>query len=644
MLQWARRWRPSPRRFASIAARAGQPGPLLTLDAYELEQQRKHDSGRAAPHEHLTPDSESREFVGRLLSVNVGMPKNVDWGGKTVFTAVFKDPVVGPRRVRKPNVEGDGQGDLAGHGGEQRAVFVYQIDSYRYWERELGRNDFAYGQFGENFTVEGLADDEVCVGDRYRIGDAVFEVTQPRVTCYRVGIRMNDPRIPAMLVSHHRPGFYFRVLEEGDVQAGDEIIKLASGPEQMRIAEVDALLYLPGHPRQQLLRALRIPALSPGWQSSFRALLEEEPSSGNAGLTVPSPPPAWPGFRQLTVTAITRESDSVISIRLEDPERAALPAARPGQYLTVRIQPDTQQRSLLRNYSLSGPPDADYYRITVKREPHGAASGYLHNRLTVGDQLDIAAPRGAFILDRTDAPVLLVSAGIGATPVLAMLHALAEEHSDREIWALHSARSSREHSFAAEARTLLASLPNARTHVYYSRPGPEDVEGHDFDATGRLTGAQLAELEPPRDGQAYLCGPAPFMDEISAALAALGIDASHIHTEPFGPAPGVTPGIAATPARAPHPPAGKPGNGPTIEFARSDLAVPWDSDYGSLLEFAEACDVPVRWSCRTGVCHTCETTLIAGDVKYSPDPVEPPADGSALICCSQPRDDVVLDL
>ncbi len=592
----------------------------------------------------MTPDNESRQIVGRLLSVNVGIPKNVNWRGKTVFTGVFKDPVAGPRRVRALNVEGDGQGDLAGHGGEQRAVFVYQIDSYRYWERELGRNDFTHGQFGENFTVEGLADDEVCVGDRYQIGGAVFEVTQPRVTCYRVGIRMNDPRIPAMLVSHHRPGFYFRVLEEGDVQAGDEIIKLASGPEQMRVAEVDALLYLPGHPRQQLLRALRIPALSLGWQSSFRALLEEEPGSGNAGLSVASPPPAWPGFRQLTVTAITRESDSVISIRVEDPEGAALPAARPGQYLTVRVQPDAQRRSVLRNYSLCGPPDAGYYRIAVKREPDGAASGYLHTRLTVGDQLDIAAARGAFILDRTDAPVLLISAGIGATPVLAMLHALAEEHSDREIWALHSARSGREHSFAAEARALLASLPNARTRVYYSRPGPEDVEGRDFDATGRLTGSVLADLNPPRDAQAYLCGPAGFMDEISAALAALAIDASHVHTEPFGPAPGLTPGIAATPARAPHPPASNPGSGPTIEFARSNLAIPWDTDYGSLLELAEACDVPVRWSCRTGVCHTCETTLIAGDVKYNPEPLELPADGSALLCCSQPRDNVVLDL
>ena len=584
------------------------------------------------------------QSVGTLVSVNVGMPKNVPWQGKNVYTGVFKDPVRGQRRVGKLNIEGDGQGDRAGHGGEQRAVFVYQIDSYRYWERELGRNDFVYGQFGENFTVEGLGDDEVCIGDCYQIGTATFEVTQPRVTCYRVGIRMNDPRVPALLVSHHRPGFYFRVLEAGDVQAGDEIIKLASGPEQMPVAEADALLYLPGHPRQQLLRALRIPALSPGWQASFQALLEEEPGSGNAGLAVTSPPPAWPGFRQLNVSAITRESESVISIRLDDPNGAPLPAARPGQYLTVRVQPDEQQRSVLRNYSLSGPPDAGYYRITVKREHDGAASGYLHSRLAVGDQLDIAAPRGTFILDRTHAPVLLISAGIGATPVLAMLQALAEEHSDREIWWLHGARNRREHSFAAEAHSLLGSLPNVHTHVYYSRPDPDDLKGRDFDSAGRLTGSLLAELELPRDAEAYLCGPTPFMDEISAGLAALGIDVSRIHTEPFGPAPGLTPGIAATPARTPHPPAGQPGNGATIEFARSNLAIPWSGDYTSLLELAEACDVPVRWSCRTGVCHTCETTLIAGNVGYSPDPVEPPADGSALICCSQPRDDIVLDL
>ncbi|HEX4690785.1 MAG TPA: MOSC and FAD-binding oxidoreductase domain-containing protein [Solirubrobacteraceae bacterium] len=572
------------------------------------------------------------------------MPKDVAWQGKTVFTGVFKEPVSGPCRARRLNLDGDGQGDIAGHGGEQRAVFVYQIDSYHYWEHELGRNDFVYGQFGENLTVEGLADAEVCIGDRYRIGTAVFEVTQPRVTCYRVGLRMNDPRIPALLVSHHRPGFYFRVLEEGDVQAGDEIVKLAAGPEEMTVADADALLYLPGHSRQRLRQALRIPALSPGWQASFQTLLEADAGSGNAGLTVASPPPAWPGFRRLTVAAITRESESVISIRFEDPEGAPLPAPRPGQYLTLRIRPDERERSLLRNYSLSGPPDAGSYRIAVKRERDGAASGYLHTRLAVGDQLEVAAPRGTFILDASRAPVLLISAGIGATPVLAMLQALAEKHSDRAIWWLHGARSARDHAFAAEARALVASLPNGRSRVYFSRPGPDDREGRDFDSPGRLTASVLAALEPPRDAAAYLCGPTPFMDEISAGLAAMGIEAARIHTEPFGPAPGLTPGIAATPARTPHPPAGEPGDGPKIAFARSNLVIPWRSDCASLLELAEACDVPVRWSCRTGVCHTCETTLIAGRVDYSPDPVEPPAEGSALICCGQPGDDVVLDL
>src|SRR6185312_1697994 len=224
----------------------------------------------------------------RLLSVNVGLPRDVTWNNKVVRTAVWKFPVQERRMVRKLNIDGDGQGDLAGHGGEQRAVFVYQMDSYRYWERFLGRNDFSFGEFGENFTVEGLLDDEVCIGDRYRIGDALFEVSQPRVTCYRVGIRMSEPRMPALLVAHHRPGFYFRVLQEGEVGAGDDIVKIADGPERITVAETDALLYLPGHSREQLEHALRIPALSKGWQASFQAMLQQDlngkATEGNPGL------------------------------------------------------------------------------------------------------------------------------------------------------------------------------------------------------------------------------------------------------------------------------------------------------------------------------------------------------------------------
>jgi MOSC domain-containing protein YiiM len=180
-----------------------------------------------------------------LLSVNVGMPRDVAWQGKTVHTGVWKHPVHGPVMARRGNLDGDGQGDLNGHGGEQRAVLIYQIGSYRHWQQHFGRADFSYGQFAENLTVDGLSDDEVCIGDRYRIGEAEFEVTQPRVTCYRVGMRLGEPELPALLVSHHRPGFYMRVIREGHLQAGDQIIKTRSGPHALSVADTDALLYLP---------------------------------------------------------------------------------------------------------------------------------------------------------------------------------------------------------------------------------------------------------------------------------------------------------------------------------------------------------------------------------------------------------------
>jgi ferredoxin-NADP reductase/MOSC domain-containing protein YiiM len=586
--------------------------------------------------------------AGRLLSLNVGLPQDVPWHGQVVHTAVWKRPVDGPQQVRRLNIDGDGQGDLAGHGGEQRAVFVYQIESYRYWQEQLGRDDFEYGQFGENFTIGGLADDQVCVGDRYQIGEALFEVTQPRVTCYRVGIRMNDPRIPAMLVSHHRPGFYFRVLREGAVQAGDEIVQVAAGPESMTVADIDALLYLPGHPRQQVLRALRIPALSDGWKVSFREIADQPEGSagtaGNAGLAPVSAPPAWPGFRTLAVTAVERASETVRSLVLATTDGAAVPPAQPGQFLTVRLHTSAAAQPLLRSYSLSGAPGASTYRISIKLEPHGAASQFIHDHMRAGDMLEVAAPRGSFVLRPGTTPVLLISAGVGATPVLAMLYALAAAGSSREIWWLHGARSRAEEPFATESRSLLATLPNGHGHVCYSQPGPCDARGRDYQAAGRLSASALAALDLPRESDAYICGPAGFMGEISAALLALGLNRSRIRTEIFGAAPSQTPGIAPAAVRPIHPPAGEPGDGPQVAFARSGLTVRWGPKSGSLLELAEACDVPVRWSCRTGVCHTCETGLMSGTVRYEPDPVDDPADGNVLICCSQPSGDLVLDL
>ncbi len=587
------------------------------------------------------------QLAAQVLSVNVGLPKDVLWQGRTVHTAVWKEPVDGPRLVRRLNIDGDGQGDLAGHGGEQRAVFVYQIESYRYWQDYLSRDDFTYGQFGENLTVQGLTDDEVCIGDRYRIGSAVFEVSQPRVTCYRVGIRMDDARMPALLISHHRPGFYFRVLREGIVQAGDEIVLIARGPGAMTVADVDALLYLPGHSRQRVVRALQIPALSPGWKMSFEAILEQgaEPgATGNPGLTAVSPPPAWAGFRPLNVTDIEPESESVVSVYLADPDGNGVPPAQPGQFLTLRLPTDEGRQSILRSYSLSGPPGASTYRVSVKREPHGAGSQFVHDRVRPGDRLDVAAPRGTFILRPSDAPVLLMSAGVGATPVLAMLHALAGTKSSRDVWWLHGARNRAEEPFAAESRSLLSALPSGHRYVCYSHPGRGDAAGGDYQTAGRLSASVLATLDLPRNCDAYICGPAGFMAETSAALVGLGVDATRIRTEFFGPAPAITPGVIPTPTRPPHHPDDEATDGPRVGFARSGLTVHWDPRYASLLDLAEACDVPTRWSCRTGVCHTCETSLLSGTIGYAPDPVDNPADGNVLICCSQPVDDTVLDM
>jgi ferredoxin-NADP reductase/MOSC domain-containing protein YiiM/ferredoxin len=585
-----------------------------------------------------THTSEERG-TARLLSVNVGLPREVEWEGKVLRSAIWKEPVEGPRMVRTINIDGDDQADRQGHGGEHRAVFVYQIESYKYWERELDRDDFVPGQFGENFTVAGLADDEVCIGDRYRIGGALFEVTQPRVTCFRVGIRMGVPEMPSLLVGHHRPGFYLRVLEEGEVEAGAEIVKVADGPERLTVADVDGLLYLPRKSRGLLERALRIPALSEGWKGSFRELLDAATATA-----APAEAPAWSGFRALRVAAIERESDTISSFHLVADDGAGTPTARAGQYLTVRVRPDADGPALVRSYSLSTLGDASGLRISVKRE--GAVSRFLHDRVRVGDVLDVAAPRGAFVLRAVERPVVLVSAGVGATPVLAMLHQLVADGDPRPVWWVHGARDAREHAFARETEGLLAALPDAHRLVAYSA-APAGDQGKDHDIAGRLDLAALERAGVPVDADYYLCGPEGFMRAIAAALAARGVAPGRVVTETFGGVAVTRPGIVegAGEHGAPHPPDGAPVTGPPVTFARSGLSVAWDGDrFPSLLELAEACDVPAPFSCRTGVCHTCTTGLVAGAVDYAPQPLEPPEAGSVLLCCGRPVGEVTLDL
>ena len=584
----------------------------------------------------------------KLLSVNVGLPREIAWQGKVVRTAIWKRAVSGRVFARRLNLDGDGQGDLKGHGGEHRAIMVYQLEAYRYWERELGRNDFEYGQFGENFTVEGLSDDEVCIGDRYRISSAIFEVTQPRVTCYRLGIRMNNPQMAALLVSHRRPGFYCRVIAEGDVGAGDEIQKIADGPGKISIAEVDSLLYSANHDLNRISIAARIPALSAGWKGSFEGFLHAEKNgvhNGNPGLTPSiSPLPTWKGFRWVKVSEVHRETPEVVSVVLADVGGSPLPPALPGQYLALRCLPDKSSPPLVRSYSISGASDSGTYRISVKRGT-GSGSRHLVDATQVDDMLEISAPRGEFVLRPGKRPVVLLSAGIGVTPVLSMLHSIASGSAEtpREVWWIHAARSAKEHVFAQEARQLLAAISGSHSAIAYSKADPTDRPGNDFDIQGHWDLARLEKLALPVGADFYMCGPSTFLRDMNRDLVILGVPHDAIHQEVFGPADSIEPGVTRREVRPPHSPVSV-GTGPIVSFTRSGIAVPWDPRFKSLLEFAEACDVPVRWSCRTGVCHMCECGILDGRLRYAPEPLDLPALGNALICCSIPESPVELDL
>lgn len=570
----------------------------------------------------------------KVISVNVGQPSEIPWRGQTVRTSVYKKPVSGRVAVRKLNLDGDAQADLVSHGGEHRAVMVYQAEAYKYWSETLQRNDFVYGQFGENLTVSGLADDEVCIGDRFVIGSAIFEVTQPRVTCWRVGISTGVPEMPALLVSHKRPGFYLRVIREGDVGAGDAIEKIKGGEEQMSVAEIDGLLYLKDHPEAQLQRALRIPALSQGWKGSFQSLLDAAQNGAATGSL------AWKGFRLYIVENTQLECEGVRSFKLRPRDGDTIPAFLAGQHIAVRLYPSGDSVPLIRLFSLCGPTDAATLRIAVKLEANGRGGTYLHEHIRTGDILNVSAPRGTFTLSKSKQPLVLLSAGVGVTPLLSMLYQIAREDRDRKVWWIHSCRNSAYQAFRKELLSLSRQLTAFHRVLLYSAPNEIDIKGRDYDSKGHLNLQFLQALELPLQSEFYMCGPPGYMQSITTALSDLGIGREQIRSEHFGNDPNtLLPG-----SKTPHLPVENTGEGPLVTFIKSKIAFHWHSRFGNLLEAAEACDVPVKWSCRMGVCHHCETGVLDGEVNYSPAPLDPPESGNILLCCSVPASDINLDL
>ena len=577
----------------------------------------------------------------KLLSVNVALPREITVKGKTVRTGIFKESVNRRVRVKTLNIDGDGQADLIGHGGEMRAVLVYSFENYEHWATALGRTDFRFGQFGENLTVEGMLDSEIHVGDLFRIGTALFEVTQPRVPCYKLAVKMQSDGFYNRLLQSGRPGFYFRVLEEGEVGPGDGIHRLSVHPVRMTVRQMSHLLYFEKDDLDAARRALRIEAMSPGWRQSFETRLSKATVAGAAREPL----------RQLVVTRKVRESENVASFYLVPEDGKPLAPFVPGQFLPLKLDIPGQYQPVLRTYSLSDSPSANHYRLTIKREAAppdrpdaypSVASNFFHDQVDVGSTVLAQSPRGRFLLDPSrERPVVLLSGGIGVTPLISMLPAIVDSGSRCETWFIHGARNGREHALGELVRQLAEPHDHVHTHVRYSKPTSEDTAGQDYDDEGHVDLELLKHLLPDQKYDFYLCGPTPFMKSLFDGLVSWGIPADRIHYEFFGSASAL-PGRAhvSTPKRVAG--AVECCGETEVIFSKAGVTANWNASFESLLDLAEANGLSPDYSCRSGICQTCACPLEDGEVDYVLEPLDPPDPGSVLVCCSKPKTDRVV--
>jgi ferredoxin-NADP reductase/MOSC domain-containing protein YiiM len=579
-----------------------------------------------------------------LRSVNVSMPKDIVHNGKTVTTGIFKEPVEGRVTLRRLNLDGDGQADLWGHGGAFRAVYAYSFENYAYWARELGRDDFTVGQFGENFTVEGMLEDDVHVGDVFRVGSALVEVSQPRVPCYKLAIKMGIEGFQNQFLASGRMGFYFRVLEEGEVGAGDTIQLVKRDPRAMTVREINELLYFDKENLKGTAKALDIPALSHGWKGSFEERLAK----------AAAPAETREGYCIFVVDRKEPESETITSFYLVPEDGAALPRFLPGQFLSFELSIPGQPKPVIRTYSLSDSPNADYYRVSIKREPApagrpdltpGLSSNYFHDQVGVGTTLRVGAPRGKFHLDPDgERAVVLLSGGVGLTPMISMMNAIVQSGTRRPVWFIHGARNGREHAMGAHVRRLAEANDSVHAHIRYSQPEAGDIEGRDYDSRGRVDIALLKQVLPFDDYEFYLCGPTPFMRSLYCGLLSLDVSEERVHYEFFGPASVLKEDAKPTgPARVPTAEAELAG-GIKVTFARSGVTAGWDPACESILDLAERHGLSPDYSCRSGICHTCMCALVEGEVEYLEEPLDEPDPGCVLICCSRPKTSLVIEV
>ncbi|MFE2426827.1 MOSC domain-containing protein [Streptomyces sp. NPDC059373] len=571
---------------------------------------------------------------GVVLSVNVGQPREIPWRGTVVRTAFFKSPIRGPVAIRDTGLEGDAQADREVHGGRDKCLFAYADEHYPAWREWLGEGPLEPGTFGENLTLTGLTEDAVALGDHFRIGTAELVVTEPRQPCYKVDVRLNREGATAEMVRSGRIGFYFGLVRAGTVGAGDRVTYLG-GPAEDRISPL-LLHRLSSAARPEDLDLLERVAESPYVLPDWAEMLTGKAAAlRRRAQRARRPGPAWVGIRDFTVVRRTVEAPDVVSVHLTAVGGTGLPRFEGGQFVTLELPGHVPgDPALARSYSLSGPPGDEPWRITVRRPPDSQGGSRRVHLLAPGDTVGVRAPAGDFTLGEhpAGAPVVLVSGGIGITPILSMARDWAARPSGRLI-AVHALRTAEDAALVAELSSALAPHPEASLDLFVEDgthpPGLPKATVH----VGRLSAARLTDLLAGRTDQAhaYLCGPLGLVKAMTELLPRLGVAEDAIHTEVF-----------ATPAPAGGEVTVPPG-GWEVTFAERSVTVLWSDPAETLLDLAEETGIGIPASCRQGVCGTCTTVLRSGDVTYLRQPSIPVPEGSCLPCVAVPASRVALD-
>ena len=559
-------------------------------------------------------------FVGRTAPLGPGK----------VASAFVKNRIRNPIAVGVTGLAGDEQADPEVHGGPDMALYVYPASHYDLWRGEFPEHDGIWGPgaLGENLSVDGWDEDDVCVGDTVRIGNTLLQVTRPRKPCFKLALRFRDLRLPRHLVETGRCGWYYRVLQTGTITPDDEARLIERPHPDWAIRRLNDISISTNVDIDELEELAALPELAGNWRTQVRAMAASIEAARKGGM-----------FRPYRVLAIQDESRSIKTFQFSPADGGGVATATPGQHVVLRLPPDDEGRQRLRSYSVSGVAYAQHVQISVKREATGGVSQSLHDELRIGDTVDILGPRGDFTLvNSSDTPLVLISAGVGITPMMPMLHAATTNNGGkivpRSVLFLHSARNSGEQAFGAQINDVASRHPAVRRHVRFSQPLPSDEIGNSHDSVGRIDKDILEELLAPLGKcNVYVCGPAGFMSDVARWIGELGFDAT-VRSESFGSA-------SRLQQRLPSEGAAEAA----VTFDKTRKSVVWRRGGASLLDLAEAQGLQIESECRAGLCGSCATRVISGNVGYDVEPVASIASGEMLLCCGHPLEgELVLDI